>query len=764
MIILSVAVCALAAQDITVSPDRIGNIVAIDQYAETGISFRNVGSGQARLTFDIDSNLTGIVKLDRSYLDIVPGDVAWLNLRVFGKELGDYNGFLAVREADIKIPIRVKVYDPEATPVSSFYMDIETEKDLIHPGEAFRYKLNLYNVLIDNRYNVTISYKVSLLNNGTPGATLENASETLEVKTVDIIEREIYLPKEASIGNYVIELTAQYMNMNSSASKLFSVDIPFYQRKVLWFPLWYYAVLLCLILIMMWLARIYKAKKEKSKRYHTPVEHNLLPKPGPRSGYLGKIAETERKTYINLDQLTTHAIVAGSTGGGKTVAAQDIVEEALLKGIAVIVFDPTAQWSGMLRKCENENMLTMYPKFGMSPNDARAFNGNVRAITDARQVIDLKKFLKPGEINIFTVNTLDPKDIDTFVANTVSQVFHANFPEEPQLKYLFVYDEVHRLLPKFGGSGEGFIQIERACREFRKWGIGMLLISQVLADFVGQIKANINTEIQMRTRDEGDLKRIATKYGKDLLQSLVKASIGSGMLQNAEYNRGKPYFVSFRPMMHSVRRLSDEVLQTYNKYNDMIDDIEYQLEQLEKDGVDIFDMKLELKLALDKVKSGSFNMVDIYLDGLRPKLEKEWAKLGKKPKKLQVTLIKDDILKQDMLKAEQERSKLVLQEATKAQQVVAKEPLFSKNFKPFTFDNGAMVSTLQELLDVLPTMDEQIFSYHFKGEKNDLPAWINGIDTELGKKAAGVASKQGLVQALAEEKKKNKVYEEQKAA
>ena len=70
----------------------------------------------------------------------------------------------------------------------------------------------------------------------------------------------------------------------------------------------------------------------------------------------------------------------------------------------------------------------------------------------------------------------------------------ANFSETPEIKLLLVYDEIHRLLPKFGGSGEGFLQIERGCREFRKWGVGILMISQVLADFVGQIKANINTE------------------------------------------------------------------------------------------------------------------------------------------------------------------------------------------------------------------------------------------------------------------------------
>ena len=61
-----------------------------------------------------------------------------------------------------------------------------------------------------------------------------------------------------------------------------------------------------------------------------------------------------------------------------------------------------------------------------------------------------------------------------------------------------VYDEVHRLLAKFGGTGHGILQLERACREFRKWGIGLVLISQMLGDFVENIHANIATEVQIR--------------------------------------------------------------------------------------------------------------------------------------------------------------------------------------------------------------------------------------------------------------------------
>jgi hypothetical protein len=327
---------------------------------------------------------------------------------------------------------------------------------------------------------------------------------------------------------------------------------------------------------------------------------------------VGNIAETNKKTYFDMDKLTVHSIVAGSTGGGKSISAQDIVEEALLKGAAVAVFDPTAQWSGMLRKLEDKKFLEFYSKFGMDPKkDPHAFNGNIKAVKNGREIIDIFKYLRPGEIQIFTTNTLDPKDYDIFVASMIQQIFHSKLDEFRGLKYMLVFDEIHRILPKFGGSGAGFTQIERGCREFRKWGIGIMLISQVLSDFVGEIKANINTLVQMKTRDEGDLDRIKMQYGEEYIQSLVKSPVGSGMVQNGAWNRGKPYYVTFRPILHSVVRLTDEELDKYNHFNEIVEQLEYELDQLDEMKQDVFDLKLELKLAKDKIKSGNFNRAAI---------------------------------------------------------------------------------------------------------------------------------------------------------
>ncbi len=301
-------------------------------------------------------------------------------------------------------------------------------------------------------------------------------------------------------------------------------------------------------------------------------------------------------------------------------------------------------------------MLDAYKDFNMSPSEAQAFKGNIRVVSSPDEQIDVKKLLKPGEITVFVLSKLkqtapkplaqkplaetqtaagsqkpaeaqqgqpqgEPSEMEKFVSNSIKTIFDSGLEESKQLRLLLVYDEVHRLLPKFGGSGEGFRQIERAVREFRKWGIGLILVSQVLSDFVGEIKANIGTEIQLRTKYEGDLDRVRLKYGEDTMKSAVKATIGTGMVQNSEFNHGRPYFVAFRPLLHNITRLSDAELSQYEQYNQKIENYSALVEKLKAAGVDVFDVELELDLARDKLKKGTFNIVDIYLESLQNKIK-----------------------------------------------------------------------------------------------------------------------------------------------
>ena len=401
-------------------------------------------------------------------------------------------------------------------------------------------------------------------------------------------------------------------------------------------------VFLTIILIasIKYLYDFHMEQEMRKKRYLETIDLTKLPKNGPRSAFVGVLAETDVHTYVDLDKLQMHTLVAGASGSGKTVAAQVIIEEALMKGVSVMLFDPTAQWTGFLRAQKNPKMLSMYSTFGMAKKSARSFPGNIIYVEDPNMPLDVKKYMKAGEVTVFVLTKLQPKprqsddgkvepsQIELFVANTIQRIFESNLDESPQLRLLVVYDEVHRLLPKFGGSGLGFTQIERGAREFRKWGVGMVLISQVLSDFVGEIKANIGTEIQMRTKYEGDLERVEFKFGPQALSSVVKSSIGTGMMHSPEFNNGQPYFVTFRPLLHDVVRLSDAELATYKSYNDKIDKIARRIVKLKASGQDVFDLELELDLARDKLKKGNFNIVDVYVESVSQRVDQLYSKLG----------------------------------------------------------------------------------------------------------------------------------------
>jgi hypothetical protein len=664
-------------EDYWVSTKEIFKEIRQNTFVEDTVGVYNFKLTNMNLLLTISPELSDFVKLSRDALIIEPGKGEEIILTFYGtKPLGTYEGSLKITgDIEKEIPITVKIVE-KRVPIETLLIAIDLFKEVVNPGENLNYKLTLQNLLVDQEYKVSLE---KLIVGAEDSEIYFREIQEVEIKKSLSIVDQIKIPSNFSEGDYLFVINAQYLGFSSSVTTPFLIRKPIYLYSLLGIPLWVFFAVLSFASFIFLNLFLYKRYKDKKKRYDISLDLSTLPKADKKFFKLGLIAESKNFVYLEPEKLKTHAIVAGATGMGKSISAQVLVEEALMKNVAVIVFDPTAQWSGLLRKCEDKKMMSLYPKFGLKPGDARGFPGNIKQISHAREIVEIEKYIHPGQIQILALNKLDPKDIDTFIASVIRQIFKSDPKEAQELKVLLVFDEVHRLLSKFGGSGEGFLQIERACREFRKWGMGVVLISQVLSDFVGEVKANINTEIQTRTIEESDLERIKTKYGEEFLKSLVRAEVGVAMFQNAEYNKGKPYFVNFRPILHNTRRLSDEELEKYNKYNDIIDDFESQVEQLEKEKVDIFDLKMELKLIKDKLMTGNFSVVDIYIEGLGPRLQKQWEKLGKKPKKVEKKLLDEAEIKKSVEEAKKAREVYEKEEQKKKKQEESKIPSTSEN-------------------------------------------------------------------------------------
>jgi hypothetical protein len=538
---------------------------------------------------------------------------------------GVYNGNIVVKYGDteqrISVILRVE-YEREKL------LDIKVDpitKD-VNPGQNLKFQVTLYNLGFTKRVDVFINYTIKSVETDNIIAKL---SETMAIETSLSFMRTIKIPEDTEPGVYTIDAIANYDDKKATSVASFNVVKPSWIVGLLlqivtnWITYLILFVLIPLIYIIKKLYERYRMKKVYRARYVKPVDLNKLPKKGL---LVGKISETNTDAYLNEDDLTAHMIVAGGTGSGKSVAAMDIAEEVLKKGIPVIVFDPTAQWTGFVRPCTDKKMLDLYHKFNMKKEEAKSFKGNIIQVLDPFLKIEVEKYMKEGEITVFVLNKLTPDQLDYFVRKTIDYMFSISWPESRKLKLLVVYDEVHRLLPKYAKrtgamlEGGGYLAIERACREFRKWGIGLITISQVLLDFKGAIRAVIATETQMRTKYEGDINRVKTKYGWEYSASIPKLEIGTGLIQNPAYNNGKPWFITFRPLLHDTFRITEDELEMYDKLEEEIKELRDKVELLKSEKVDTYDMELELKLADEKVKVGQIKMAETYIDSVKSRI------------------------------------------------------------------------------------------------------------------------------------------------
>ena len=162
---------------------------------------------------------------------------------------------------------------------------------------------------------------------------------------------------------------------------------------------------------------------------------------------------------------------------------------------------------------------------------------------------------------------------------------------------------------------------------------------------------------------------------------------------------------------------------------------------------------MELKLVKDKIMVGNFSVVDIYLEGLNPRVAKQWEKLGKKPKKKILELVDLEEIKKSVEEAKKESEKAkALEAVTEKKEVESKvdpmEELDNKLVTPLTLDNGAMISSLKELKNVLPTLDEEIFTLHVNTEKNDIATWFEQLSKTFAVKLKSITNKAEMLKEI----------------
>ncbi len=541
---------------------------------------------------------------------------------------GIYTGDLVVTAGNIihRIPVTIRVV---AIDIPLLDVKVKALSKTVSPGGKLIFEISLINMgetaTVDD---ITTTYSVKSL--AEEGRIILSSSDTVAVDNILTYRRELDIPNNVPQERYLIEANATYWfgtkyALSSDNFDVTTLPLPLQiLRSAFLNPLTYILLFVGLpaAIIGARYYATYRSSKLAKSRYIAPIDFKALPQAGPNAIEAGRIAETDIRAYVDTPQLLMHSIAAGGSGSGKSVSAMVMAEELLKRKVPIVVFDPTAQWTGFMKPNRLKAMLDLYPKFGLKPTDARSFKTNIIVVENPDMAIDIKKYMIPGDITVFVMNRLPADKLDNFVRRSIQSIFDMRPQESKEMKLMLVYDEVHRLLPKYGGKG-GYVAIERACREFRKWGIGVFLISQVLLDFKGAIRANIANEIQLRTKYEGDIGRVKSKYGMDYASKVTRLTIGTGLFQNPEYNRGRPWFISFRPLLHSPFALTDTELDEYIALSKRVDAVEAKIKEMKAGGTDTYDIEIELNIVKDKIKTAAFKMAATYLDAVEKRLQQK---------------------------------------------------------------------------------------------------------------------------------------------
>jgi parallel beta-helix repeat protein len=553
-----------ATSNLQVSVNKIERTLNVGTSETAEISLKNLGTTAVELSLSINGTAADVITYPTS-IKLEAGEEKAVSLLIYGKQEEVYNGNLYIKGTGISqtIPILIIV---KGKAEKLLDVNVNLKNDIVEPGKPLDFTVSIFNLGTLGRYDIDVLYEIL---NESANKTIVKKQEVLAIATSLSLSRELNIPADAPLGDYLLNVKVSYDNSTTTAKALFKIGkapftFPYIVREYL--PVIMALFLIIFLSIIAWYYFVYVRQKLFEKKIAEIKKNSIYIFPDfktlPRSrfAYVGVIGDTDVKTYLDHTQLNLHTLIAGGTGCGKTVAGMDVVEELLKKDYPVIVFDPVGQWTGFFKKCEDKAMKSKYHKFGLS--GPRAFNGRVIEIGDDTMNVDILNYMNAKGLTILKLDRLTPKKADIFIEASLEKIYRARLAETTSLKYLLVLDEVHRLLPKYGGR-KAYVKLEQAVREFRKWGIGLLMISQVLTDFKGAIRGNIGTEIQMRSRYEGDIKRVRERHGSKYSKLISRLPVAVGMIESPGYNKGMPYFVEFRPILHSPIKLLETEVKKY---------------------------------------------------------------------------------------------------------------------------------------------------------------------------------------------------------
>ncbi|MFW6311464.1 MAG: helicase HerA domain-containing protein, partial [Nanoarchaeota archaeon] len=368
-------------QNVFKSMTEINRKIKQNRFLDENVTIYNFNNAPIKIFYEVEGEEIQDILTIQDVSSFIMGKRGTdMNILILGsKEIGVYEGNVSITgDINMKIPVKIEIVEDDEEGSKGLVLEIDATKENYALGGKLDFRVDVKNLKVGQINDVELKY---FLKNLDTNEIIYLDNENKEISVSLSLLKKYIIDKNLELGEYILGVEALYDNDRvETAIDYIKIRPPFWNYKFLGIRAWIW-ILFILSLVGTILGYILiKIHIEKKKRFHVKLDESKIPQKGERTVKVGHIAETKKNAYIDIDKLTTHTIIAGSTGGGKSISAQDIVEECLNKNVAVLVFDPTAQWSGMLRKLKEPSLLKLYSEFGMKESDAQGFKGNIKDV------------------------------------------------------------------------------------------------------------------------------------------------------------------------------------------------------------------------------------------------------------------------------------------------------------------------------------------------------------------------------------------------
>ncbi|MGC9031787.1 MAG: helicase HerA domain-containing protein, partial [Candidatus Woesearchaeota archaeon] len=329
------------ANALIIEPQEINEFVAINKFLELNVTFNNDEYQTLNINLEKSKELEDVLDITETSFKLNPKTSKNIKMLILGnaeqeiyfnKSFKQVSGYITILPLNKKIPVKIVITDGRKSLLQTMFVELEPVNKVVAQGSDFKYKISINNLLTDWNYNVTLSYKI-INEKENFSIDLENENNTILLKTSKTLIKTFRIPENFTSGDYKLIVNTYYLKYNSTYSTLFTVQTPLLKIKLFGRIMVWQLILLFAIAALLSFAYVrYRVFRRSRLRYGVSVDVRSLRRVSDKLGFVGKVAEVGVPFYFDLNLLSTHCIVAGATGGGKSVAAQVFVEECLKRG------------------------------------------------------------------------------------------------------------------------------------------------------------------------------------------------------------------------------------------------------------------------------------------------------------------------------------------------------------------------------------------------------------------------------------------------